>query len=504
MDHNEKRYFKLQAGATKGDSALLRLFDAISHQKEPDDRQLQKRLRKHVTVRYLPVLKTRLHATILKVLRNYHGSGTVENQLRGWLQDIQYLYEKRLYDQCGKLIQKARKLAGQEDQFLLLTAILEWEEKLQTHQRPGPQKLENIEALYREKRTVATKYLNLSQYRQLERRLRFQLQESYMRLSANQQDICHSFIAHPLLVNESAALCAEALIIYCDLHTLLSAIRKDWIKAYYYRSRAIDLIRVYGRESVWKTEKYLRAVFSIIPVALELGHVKEAGRYLDKINHIEEVFPNVRKTKDLELKTDLWHSDAALVCCRFTGGFNQGALIIERLGDLLQKPRKKLSTQAVLRLSYNAAYFYFAFGRYEEALAWLQDIFNHSGFKNNERLNYASRLLNLVTHLELGNDKMIEHLARSTQRYLEHIEALPGPRRVKLRFIRRLSQTPEDQRLPLYREFQEALAEAGHAPDAEMSRLSYFDIQAWLCSKLQQQPYYKCLASEKVEEAEIS
>ena len=71
-----------------------------------------------------------------------------------------------------------------------------------------------------------------------------------------------------------------------------------------------------------------------------------------------------------------------------------------------------------LGLFYNLAYIHFGAKKYEAALDWINELLNDPDLKTREDIHSFGQILNLFIHYELGNDKLLEYIVKSTYRFL--------------------------------------------------------------------------------------
>lgn len=128
MTPSEKRYFKrfglLQQ--KKDSNKYTLLFDAINDQIEYDEESLLKQFEGFDLVNNFSEIKKYLFNQIQKALRNYHSQSSIDVILYNYLCDISVLYSKELYDECDKMIKKAKKLAATHEKFSMLLLLNEW------------------------------------------------------------------------------------------------------------------------------------------------------------------------------------------------------------------------------------------------------------------------------------------------------------------------------------------------------------------------------------------
>src|SRR5262249_22023869 len=104
LTKSEKRYFKMFTDLQGGEKSYIKLFDAIDKLGDCDDEKLKEMFPREDFIKRLPAVKNYLYSNILKSLRVIYSGETVDSQLKGMLDDVTILYEKRLYRQCGKIL----------------------------------------------------------------------------------------------------------------------------------------------------------------------------------------------------------------------------------------------------------------------------------------------------------------------------------------------------------------------------------------------------------------
>ena len=116
----EKRYFKLHATTQKAteDVKFIKLFDLIDKQKEYNESKI---LDKEQTIKnqQLSNLKAHLYKQILKSLRSFNSDEDIDLQTRELLDHSTILYNKCLYGQCVKMLERAKHTAEKYDKNLL-------------------------------------------------------------------------------------------------------------------------------------------------------------------------------------------------------------------------------------------------------------------------------------------------------------------------------------------------------------------------------------------------
>ena len=143
MSMSEKRHFKLYSlKHVIGDkNQYTMLFDAIDKQKTYNE----KNLTELSFVKNLSAEKNYLYRLILKSLNAFHSKLNSKNKIYNWLQSIEVLYHKGLYQQALKLTKKASELAKENDLFIQELAVKEVEAELMSKQFLYTDAIKNIE-----------------------------------------------------------------------------------------------------------------------------------------------------------------------------------------------------------------------------------------------------------------------------------------------------------------------------------------------------------------------
>src|ERR1700712_1681999 len=112
----EKRNFKLYAkrNFSNKDLQTLQLFDALDKLNTYDERALLKKTT--IKKEQLSKVKTRLYNEILTSIRLLESSSNIDIQLHEQLGNARILYDKGLYLQSLKLLEKVKESAKQYNQ----------------------------------------------------------------------------------------------------------------------------------------------------------------------------------------------------------------------------------------------------------------------------------------------------------------------------------------------------------------------------------------------------
>ncbi|MGB3080696.1 MAG: hypothetical protein WBB31_16565, partial [Saprospiraceae bacterium] len=132
LQKHEKRNFKLymQRNSSKEDMKVIRLFDALDTMKEYDEDVLLKKATS-LKKQQLSNAKAHLYRQILSSLRLLENSN-IDILLHEQLDNARILYNKGLYSQSLKLLDRVKEMAKAHNQVSLLVQVLFLEKKIET------------------------------------------------------------------------------------------------------------------------------------------------------------------------------------------------------------------------------------------------------------------------------------------------------------------------------------------------------------------------------------
>src|SRR3954469_24253153 len=133
LEKSEKRNFKLyiKRSSAKEDLKIIQLFDAIDKLSEYDEKVLLKRL-PSIEKPQLSNLKNHLYKQVLASLRLLKSTESIDMQLHEQLDYARILYNKGLYLQSLKILERVKELALAYNQDTFLIQVISLEKKIET------------------------------------------------------------------------------------------------------------------------------------------------------------------------------------------------------------------------------------------------------------------------------------------------------------------------------------------------------------------------------------
>ncbi len=127
---SEKGYLSKRFKASNPKSNILKLFIAISKFKPSTDADLKNNISDSYILKNLAVVKNQLFERILRIQRDYRGDKGKLREVLLILEDIEFLFEKGIHDECKKMIKKAIKICDNNEFYGLKLHLLDWEKRI--------------------------------------------------------------------------------------------------------------------------------------------------------------------------------------------------------------------------------------------------------------------------------------------------------------------------------------------------------------------------------------
>src|SRR5690606_2427909 len=133
---------------------------------------------------------------------------------------------------------------------------------------------------------------------------------------------------------------------------------------------------------------------------------------------------------------------------------------------------------------FNIAVIYVGAENYSEALKWINKLLNDIDIDKSEDLYCFGQIINLIIHLQLGNQRLIPYALKSTQRYLTTRNRVYKVEEKMLKFISKALKINEpshlkDSYVELHADLQGLVED-----NFEKTAFEYFDFISWAESKI--------------------
>ncbi|MEP7146932.1 MAG: hypothetical protein ABI792_07970 [bacterium] len=475
LDQSEKRYFKIFATMhVKGSdhNKYVKLFDAIEVQNDYDEEEIRKQFKKEKFLNQLHVAKNYLYNNILKSLRLYHSDKSKLNELIDILRDVQILYDKSLYKQCRKLLDKAKKIAYAYEKHSQIIAVLDWEKTLARTSSYAESNEKELLEFYDEHNIAIERLSNINEYWKLTMKSFFlRKKQGEIRDKAELKKF-NEIINHPLLQTEKNATSFLSKTFYFNIKGLYYFTNKDFKNLLQHCLKLVDLLE--NNPLLMKEDNYITSLYNLLLVQLELKKYDNALNTITKLRELKTNSPT------MQARIFVTSYDTELNLYLKTGEFSKGIPLVNEIESGLEKFKDKINKESEVLFAYNISYLFFGLGDYDSSLKWINIIINDKELNIREDIQCFARILNLLIHYELGNYDLIEYIIKSTRRYLSNKNKLNKFELIVLNYIRKLiNANTKDDKIFIYREWKKEL-NAISDDLLEIKAFEYFDFISWL------------------------
>lgn len=485
LSKSEKRQFKLYVGrlGVNTDAKFLALFNLLDKMRRYDERQI---LDSGIVKKsQLSNLKAHLYKQILVSLRLNPVNQNVRIQIREQLDFATILYQKGLYKQSLKILEKAKSFAIENEEKNVAYEIVELEKVIETQYitRSIPDRADELAVEAKElsaHNVMTSKLSNLSL--QL---YGMMLKVGYVRSDEDLQKVKNYFEEHlPKYEIEKLGF-REKLWLY-KAHLWYNLLIQDFLSAYKYASKWVDLFYEHEHMIPLNPVFFLKGNHYLLE---SLSFVKYASHFRETLERLEAQVndPKFPKNDNISSLAFLYINTNKLNLHFLEGTFDKGIYLVNIIEYGIKKHRQQIDEHHVMLLYYKIACLYFGNGDNKNCIAYLKKIISNKKLKMREDLMCFARVLSLVAHYEAGMDYHLEVQLKSTYKFLLKMNDLHEVQKEMIKFLRSLGDIyPTDLKGEFQKLYNE-LKKYEHHPYEKRAFL-YLDILSWLESHLQNKP----------------
>lgn len=485
LSKSEKRQFKLYVGrlGVNADAKFLALFNLMDKMKKYDEKTI---LESGIVKKtQLSNLKAHLYKQILVSLRLNPVNQSIRVQIREQLDFATILYQKGLYKQSLKILDKAKSTAIENEEKNIAYEIVELEKIIETQYitRSIPDRADELAVQAKQlsaQNVMTSKLSNLSL--QL---YGIMLKVGYVRSDEDFIRVKEYFQSHlPKYQIENLGF-REKLWLY-KAHLWYSFLIQDFLSSYKYASKWVDLFYDHKEQIQLNPVFFLKGNHYLLE---SLFYVKYSSQFKHTLDRLEKVvqskgFP---KNDNIASLAFLYINANKLNLHFLEGTFKKGLYLVKIIEYGINKHKDRIDAHHIMILYYKIACLYFGIGDNKTCIQYLKKIINNKNLKMREDLMCFARVLSLVAHYEAGMDYHLEIQLKSTYKFLLKMNDLHAVQKEMIKFLRNLGNIYPHE---LKNEFLKLHSELKKYEDHpyEKRAFLYLDIISWLESHLENKP----------------
>lgn len=492
LSKSEKRFFKLSSSLQSGDKNYLKIFDFIEGQSKYDEEELKKAFKKETFIKHLPSEKNHLYKLILKSLRSYYSEQSVSSLLKQEIKNVEILYNKALYKECEKFVSRAKQVAREHEKFYYWYELISWEKKLLEEAYESGEFSTNLDALVAEEEEVIAKLRNLAEYQVIYSKINLIFRSGGFTRTDSERLVVDGIADYHLIKGKNTALSTRAASMCYYIKGLCAATNRNYEDSFQFFNRTREILDRNPDIKADSGQRYVMTLSHLLRCYIDSNDFENAQKLITDMraldgkkgfNSVDIMVRIFTSTYNLEL--NLLHA---------MGDFQKSVDLIPQIEKLQEEYGDKVSKEQEILLTYNKAYSYFGIGEFKKALSYINEVLNDNEQNLRQDIYSFSRLFNLVLHFELENYDFLEYIIKSTNRYLSKQDRDYEVENVCIKHIRKLSKSIHSTERILILEKMKDELEPLLMDRNERVVLEYFNITAWVTSKI-----YKISFSEAVQ-----
>ncbi|RDI53551.1 hypothetical protein [Flavobacterium glaciei] len=482
LSKSEKRQFKIFASRleTSSNTKFIELFNILDKSEVYDEKLILKSgIIKKVQ---LSNLKSYLYKQILVSIRLNIPSQNIRYQLREQIDFATILYNKGLYKQSLKILDKTKILALENDEKLMAYEIVEFEKLIESQYitrsiqgRADELVVQAKELNYRN--TISSKLSNLSL--QL---YGIMLKTGYVKSDEEYKYIDNYFHKHISKFDEKKFGFREKYWFY-NANLWRSFLVQDFLSCYKYSLKWVTLF--YDNPSMIHLNPvfFLKGNHYLLESLYMLKYKSKFKKYLELLEKTikDSNFPVNDNIASLSF---LYVYNNKLNYHILEGTFAESEYLIPEVLNKLKIHSDHLDEHHEMLFYYKFASIYFGNEKYADCIFYLEKIINNKNLSMREDLMCFARLLCLIAHYELGKDYYLENQLKNTYKFLIKMNDLHEVQKEIIKFLKNLNSIyPTD----IKKEFVKMRARFIELEKNtyEKRAFLYLDIISWLESKIE-------------------
>ena len=481
LEKSEKRNFKLfvRRNSSSEELKIIHLFDALDKMNEYDEVILLKK-RKSISKQQLSNIKAHLYKQILSSLRIIKDEDNIDIQLHEQMDHARILYNKGLYLQSLKVLDRMKELAKNYNQLTYLQQVLFFEKKIEAlfitrSMQNRAEQLSNESDTVNAQLSLVNKLSNLSL--QL---YGWYIQHGHARNKKDEEELKEILLRDLPDKAKTAKGFYERLYLY-QIYSWYHFIRQDFLQYYRYTQKWVDLFNEQPGMIGAETANYIKGMHNLMGAHFDLlNHKKlaESIEQFEKFAHRKVVLQNDNN----RILTFVYLYTSKINLYFLEGKFIEGLKLVPYIEEKLDEYKLYLDRHRVLVFYYKIACLYFGSGNNEKTIHYLGKIINQKADLRTDLQCYA-RLLHLIAHYELGNFELLEYLTKSVYRFMAKMGNMSGVEEEMFKFLRRSFDVGAKALKPEFEKLLEKLKQYEGNP-LETRAFSYLDVISWLESKI--------------------
>lgn len=482
LTKTEKAYFKKYASIhSDSDKVYLLLFDLINEMEEYDEAALKKKVKHPGLLKHFAVYKNYLYKTLLRSLAQYVKTHTDNFGLEEILLEIEVLLSKNLFTQCVSLINRAKEIARENENFPALLKVIQLEIRYVKQSPKVKNWSESYEKAVQEEAEVLKKLADVSLTRNLNADMFLFLQKHFQEERTVEVEARKSELLHRLQMVDGYTS-AECEINHLSAWVNYYKFTEEPENALPYQIQAIKIFKKHHFLIHNEALRYINSLSNLLIIQEQLGNDEDFNQALQDLNAVTQMLPKNLLSPNLQLHVFALALRHEL---KFLVNRNQ----FEAALKVSNESKKKLlaNIDIINEVFLYQIYFYnarvfFELNKTKETIFWLQQILQTSLNKYNKRFHFFAKMLQFLLYWDDDNALFVDSLSKSLVAFIKYQKLQADAEKLIIKTLMNISKqkyTAISQKVMLQRLYDDLVEQNATVLE------NYFDFIGWLKKKIQ-------------------
>lgn len=491
LSKQEKSYFKKSVSAFTDEvnSNYIKLFDEIVRQASAGDNYDEGKIKKGnysgKFLKNLPVHKNYLYNLILSSMTNYRKDNKLMITLRNLISQSEILIEKLLHEQSRKVLNRAKKIAKDNDIYTYEFEIQNLELQINKNTLSFDEFSKSGDEIMEQQIKILDKLRNIREYYFLHNIYSNLVKKSATGYTRSQDELSEIDVLfeNDLLKNEDNAKTFESRNFYLTMHLQYSLTNSDNEKAYSFISRSVKLWEDNYPKICINLEKYIYALNNLLTCQIRTKRFDECEETSIKMKNIEKKFPKLITEKN---KVFIFYSTSVLMLSKYMENIDPVKLdkLNKSIDSEITQYENKIELHRKIILFYFLSTSNFIMDRFEKSIYYTGRIINMEKTELSQDYQCYARIIYLISFYELGHFDSLEYALKSVYHFMSKRERVYKYENILLQYLRRSFRIRSKKELiEMFSDMKKDMEKIRYDP-FEQNAFDAFNILIWLESKV--------------------
>ena len=481
MSKAEKRNFKLYATRldSNGEAKFIQLFNCLDTLEQYDETKVLA-LCPEISKQQLPNLKAHLYKQILTSLRLLNVQHSTSLQIREQIDFVKILFDKGLYTEAQKVLERVEIKAKETEQWSALLDIVDLQRQLKVLSYSSEMSYV-ADKTARASGMVSTMVNNIASLSLLSVQCYALHQNIGFARSQKDLDRLNNYFKPKIDAYEGKAMTFTETFYFYQVKAWYYYISHRTTLSYRYALKWVDHFNTHPEMKEVMYDGYMRGYAHVLDGMYLMHKYKAFVRTLEEFE---------RETKTISTLND----NAAMISqqilftgqlnkCIMAGTYKEGLWIVKNIDSYLKKYDNRLTIHEKMPIYYKVATLYFGDGNYHKCIEYLSYIISVKDHNIRRDLQCYARMLNLMALYDAGLDFNIDYQIRSVYSFIVKMRDMTEMKAVLLSFFKSFGNINAIDLKKEMKILYERLKPYASHP-YERRTFYYIDILSWLESKI--------------------